>query len=101
MNPGSVREAYAECLRAQDLNPPDWRPMSTSLRMPVLMQGLGRLALYPPRLPAVLKGDDQPRDAAETLIFAFICYDQGRYAASARLSAAGSWPPIPSSASIL
>ena len=37
------------------------------------------------RLPAVLKGDDQPRDNAERLAFAQMCYDTRRYAAAARL----------------
>jgi len=37
------------------------------------------------RLPALLKGDDKPKDAAEGLAFAQLCYDQSRYAAAARL----------------
>jgi serine/threonine protein kinase/Flp pilus assembly protein TadD len=36
------------------------------------------------RLPAVLKGNDLPRDGAERLDFARLCYDQGLYAAAAR-----------------
>ena len=36
-------------------------------------------------LPAVLQGEDRPRDAAEGLAFARLCYDQGRHAAAARL----------------
>ena len=39
------------------------------------------------RLPAVLKGEDTPRDAAEVLAFVQLCHDQGRHAASARLLA--------------
>jgi serine/threonine-protein kinase len=36
------------------------------------------------RLPAVLKGDDVPRDTTERLDFAQLCYDQGLHAAAAR-----------------
>ena len=36
------------------------------------------------RLPAVVKGDEVPRDAAERLGFARLCYDGGLYAAAAR-----------------
>jgi tetratricopeptide (TPR) repeat protein len=37
------------------------------------------------RLPAVLNGEDRPRDAAELEAFRLLCRDQGRYAAAARL----------------
>jgi len=37
------------------------------------------------RLSGVLKGDKKPKDAAEWLAFAQLCYDQSRYAAAARL----------------
>jgi serine/threonine-protein kinase len=39
------------------------------------------------RLPALLKGDDHPRDAAERLTLARICHDTKRYAFAARLRA--------------
>ena len=38
------------------------------------------------RLPAILKGEAKPTDAAERLEFAAICYRKGRHAASARLA---------------
>jgi tetratricopeptide (TPR) repeat protein len=37
------------------------------------------------RLPAVLKGEDTPRDAAECLAFVQLCVHRGRHAAAARL----------------
>ena len=37
------------------------------------------------RLPAVLKGEDKPKDAAEGVAFAQLCYDAGQYAGAARL----------------
>ena len=37
------------------------------------------------RLPAVLKGDDKPKDFAEGLTFGQFCYDKALYAAAARL----------------
>ena len=37
------------------------------------------------RLPAVLKGEDKPKDAAEGLAFAQMCYDQFHHTAAARL----------------
>jgi serine/threonine-protein kinase len=40
------------------------------------------------RLPAVAKGEDKPKDPAEAIHFARMCYDRMRYAASARLFAA-------------
>jgi tetratricopeptide (TPR) repeat protein len=46
-----------------------------------------RLAALADRLPALLKGDDHPRDAAERLTFAQICHDTRRFATAARLRA--------------
>ena len=37
------------------------------------------------RLPAVLKGDDHPRDTAERVDLAQICYQTNRHAAASRL----------------
>ena len=45
------------------------------------------MAALEARLPAVLKGDDHPADAAEALCFAKFCYDRKLHAASARLYA--------------
>ena len=44
-----------------------------------------RAAAISQRLPAVLKGEDKPVDAAEGLAFAQLCYNSGRYTAAARL----------------
>ena len=43
-----------------------------------------RLAALAARLPAVLKGEDRPKDVAERLAIAQMCYDTKRYAAAAR-----------------
>ena len=37
------------------------------------------------RLPAVLKGEDKPRDATEGLAFARLCYDRSHFVTAARL----------------
>jgi tetratricopeptide (TPR) repeat protein len=44
-----------------------------------------RLAKLTDRLPAVIRGEDRPRDGAERLTFARMAYDTKRYAAAARL----------------
>jgi serine/threonine-protein kinase len=44
-----------------------------------------RMAALAARLPALLKGEDRPRDVAERLAFAQMAYDAKRYAAAARL----------------
>ncbi len=44
-----------------------------------------RLQALSARLPAILKGDDRPRDNGERLAFAIICWDTKRYAAATRL----------------
>jgi tetratricopeptide (TPR) repeat protein len=44
-----------------------------------------RMAAMAPRLSAVLKGDDRPRDIAERLTFAQMAYDREHFAAAARL----------------
>ncbi len=44
-----------------------------------------RMAAAAPRLPAILKGDDRPRDIAERLMFAQMAYDRKHFAAAARL----------------
>ena len=46
-----------------------------------------RMAALDARLPAVLKGDDHPADAAEGLTFAQLCTDRKLHAAAARLYA--------------
>jgi serine/threonine-protein kinase len=44
-----------------------------------------RTAALAPRLPAVLKGDDRPKDTEEALAFMTLCGHQGRHAAATRL----------------
>jgi eukaryotic-like serine/threonine-protein kinase len=44
-----------------------------------------RMAALAPRLPALLLGQDRPRDVAERLALAQMCYDAKRHAAAARL----------------
>jgi tetratricopeptide (TPR) repeat protein len=46
-----------------------------------------RMVALDARLPAVLKGEDHPADAAERIIFAWLASKRKRYAAAARLSA--------------
>lgn len=43
-----------------------------------------RLAALAPRLPALLTGEDQPKDTGERLAVAQMCHDTKRYAAAAR-----------------
>ena len=43
-----------------------------------------RQAALARRLPALLKGEDRPKDVAERLALAQICHDTGRFAAAAR-----------------
>ncbi len=49
------------------------------------LQEAERLAALAARLPALLRGDDQPRDNAERLSLAQMCYDSKRHAAAAGL----------------
>jgi serine/threonine-protein kinase len=46
-----------------------------------------RTAALAPRLPTLLKGEDRPKDVAERLTLAQMCYETKRYAASARFRA--------------
>lgn len=50
----------------------------------MIRQVEAKLALAP-RLAVVLRGEDRPRDAAETVTFAGICQDRGQFADAARL----------------
>jgi tetratricopeptide (TPR) repeat protein len=43
-----------------------------------------RYVALSPRLPAILNGDDRPRDAAQSLDVAYMCYYTKRFRASAR-----------------
>jgi serine/threonine-protein kinase len=49
------------------------------------LEDIERKAALAERLPGLLKGDDRPRDNAELLGFAQICYARNRHAAAARL----------------
>jgi tetratricopeptide (TPR) repeat protein len=59
---------------------PDWPHASAEW-----VRKAERLAALVDRLPAVLKGDDSPRDAAERLSFAQMAYDTRRFVAASRL----------------
>jgi serine/threonine-protein kinase len=58
---------------------PGWRPSSGRF-----IEDVERKAVLAERLPALLRGDDRPRDNAERLIFAQICHARKRHAAAAR-----------------
>ena len=45
----------------------------------------GRLAALAARLPAMIRGDEKPRDAAEGLAFAYLAYHNRQFGPSARL----------------
>jgi tetratricopeptide (TPR) repeat protein len=79
---GDFAGSLAELRRGHELGSkrPDWpHPSAEWVRQ------AERLAALVDRLPAVLKGDDSPRDAAERLAFAQMARDTGRYAAASRL----------------
>jgi tetratricopeptide (TPR) repeat protein len=56
-------------------------------RVAAELAGAERQAALARRLPAVLRGDDNPKDAAEGLDFALLAYHARRFGPSARLSA--------------
>jgi serine/threonine-protein kinase len=58
---------------------PGWRYPSAQW-----VAGAERLAALAARLPALLKGEDRPRDLAERLALAQMCYDAKRHATAAR-----------------
>ncbi len=79
---GEHAESLAEFRRGHELGSkrPGWRYPSREW-----VAEAERAAAITQRLPAVLKGEDKPGDAAEGLAFAQLCYNSGRYAAAARL----------------
>ncbi len=79
---GEHAESLAEFRRGHELGSkrPGWHYPSREW-----VAEAERAAAIARRLPAVLKGEDKPGDAAEGLAFAQLCYDSGRYAAAARL----------------
>jgi tetratricopeptide (TPR) repeat protein len=79
---GKFAEALAELRSGHELGSkrPNWRfPSAQWVRDAELAVALAA------RLPAVLKGDDAPKDAAEGLAFAKLCYDTGRHSDATRL----------------
>jgi tetratricopeptide (TPR) repeat protein len=77
-------EATDEFRRAFSLARPGSRVAGD---LPGLMQRLERKTALAKRLPAVLAGDDRPRDAGERMAFAQLSYDRARHDAAARLFA--------------
>jgi tetratricopeptide (TPR) repeat protein len=82
---GKFEEGLVALRRARALAPPG-SPVARSV--PGLIQHHERLIALADRLPAVLKGEDTPRNAVEGLGFGRLCSIQGRHAAAARLWAA-------------
>jgi tetratricopeptide (TPR) repeat protein len=78
---GRYAESLAEYRRGHELGSkrPDWKNPSADW-----VREAERLVALEGRLPAILKGDDRPRDTAERLAFAQMGYDTKRYAAAAR-----------------
>jgi hypothetical protein len=78
---GVFAGSLAELRRGHELGSkrPDWpHPSAEWVRQ------AERLAALVDRLPAILKGDDSPRDAAERLDFARMAHDTKRFAAASR-----------------
>ena len=81
---GRFEEALVELRSGHQLGSsrPDWRyPSDEWVRDAECAVALSR------RLPAVLAGDDTPKDPAEWLAFARLCSETGRHAAATRLYA--------------
>jgi tetratricopeptide (TPR) repeat protein len=76
------REALDELRKGHELGSsrPDWRYPSAEW-----VRNVEHMAALEARLPAVLRGEDKPRDAAEGLAFAEMSYKVGRCVPSARL----------------
>jgi serine/threonine-protein kinase len=75
-------EALDELRRGHELGSkqPGWRYPSAEW-----VRQCEQMREFHSRLPAILKGTEKPRDAAEGLIFAQMCKDQALFVASARL----------------
>ncbi len=78
---GQYAEALAEFRVGHELGSKraDWRYPSAAW-----VADAERMTALATRLPALLKGDDRPRDVAERLALAQMCYDTKRHAAAAR-----------------
>jgi tetratricopeptide (TPR) repeat protein len=81
---GRFRESLGEVRKGHELGSkqPDWRHPSAEW-----VRQAERLVALETRLPAVIRGDDQPKDGAEGLVLADMAYKAGRYSAAARLHA--------------
>jgi hypothetical protein len=79
---GRYAEALAELRTGHELGSkrPGWRYASAQW-----VRDAERLATLADRLPDILKGDDRPKDDAERLALAQMCFDTKRFAAAARL----------------
>jgi Flp pilus assembly protein TadD len=81
---GKYNESLAEFRRGHELGSkkPGWQyPSGQWVRQ------AERLVALESRLPAVLRGDDQPKDAAERIEFAELAYNSKQFGPSARLFA--------------
>ena len=78
---GDYAGAVAMLRRGHDLGTrqPGWRYPSARW-----VADAERMAALTARLPAVLKGEDRPKDVADRLAIAQMCYDTKRFAAAAR-----------------
>ena len=79
---GNLTDALAKFKQAARIAPAG-SPAAGAL--PVLIRDTENYLALADRLPAVLKGEAKPKDAAEGLSFAQWCYAQSRYVAAARL----------------
>jgi tetratricopeptide (TPR) repeat protein len=81
---GDFTGSLAEYRRFREMvvNRPDWSDESVKR-----VELAERMVVLADRLPGILKGDDRPRDNAERILFARMCFDTKRYAAAARLYA--------------
>jgi tetratricopeptide (TPR) repeat protein len=81
---GRYAEALEELRRGHELgsNRPNWPYPSAAW-----VRDFERLAALDARLPAILRGDDHPADAAERLAFAQLCSERKLDAAAARFYA--------------
>ncbi len=79
---GKLEEALAEYQKAQKLAPPN-SPVARGMSGQISQ--LEPLVAQARRLPAVLRGEDEPKDNAERLIFADLAHRHKQPAAAARL----------------
>jgi serine/threonine protein kinase/Flp pilus assembly protein TadD len=78
---GKFAEALAALRRGHELGAqrPDWPYRSAQW-----VEECQRMSELAGRLPAVLRGEAEPADAAERITYALLCCEQKRYAAAAR-----------------